>query len=181
MRIYTKKGDKGNTSMYEADPAKRGRISKASLRVHAIGAVDELNSYLGIANAYSTIDTTIQFIKLVQKDLFTIGSILAKAPLVLSPKRVTALEEKIDEIDTNLPPLRNFLMPEGSPAAVHFMYARAIARRAERRVIALHKQSELPDTVLQYMNRMSDLLFVLFRDENRNSGEQEEIWIGKKN
>jgi cob(I)alamin adenosyltransferase len=181
MGIYTKTGDKGKTSMFEPDPTKRGRVSKASLRVHAIGAVDELNSYLGVANAHCTTDSTVQFIKSVQRDLFTIGSILAKAPLVLPTERVTVLEDKIDEIDTNLPPLKNFLMPEGSLAAVHFMYARAIARRAERRVVALHKVSELPETVLQFMNRMSDLLFILFRDENRRSGEQEEIWIGKKN
>lgn len=167
--------------MFEPDPTKRGRVSKASLRVHAIGAVDELNSYLGIANVFCKTDETVQFVKAVQRDLFTIGSILAKAPLSISIERVRALEQKIDEIDEDLPPLRNFLMPEGSISAVHFMYARAIARRAERRVVALHKVSELPETVLQFMNRMSDLLFVLFRDENRRSGEQEEIWIGKKN
>ncbi len=180
MGIYTKKGDKGKTSLFEPKPTKRGRVSKASLRVHAIGAVDELNSYLGVANYYCETEETKTFIQGVQKDLFTVGSILAKAPLVLSSERVAAIEKKIDEIDSVLPPLRNFLMPEGSEAAVHFMYARAIARRAERRVVALSKREEIAPVILEFMNRMSDLLFILFRDENRRSGEREEIWIGRK-
>ncbi len=180
MGIYTKKGDKGKTSLFEPKPTKRGRVSKASLRVHAIGAVDELNSYLGVANFYCKTNATHTFVKSLQKDLFTIGSILSKAPLQLSRERVTAMEKKIDEIDSQLPPLRNFLMPEGSEAAVHYMYARAIARRAERRVVALSKREEVNPVVLEYMNRMSDLLFILFRDENRRSGQLEEIWIGRK-
>lgn len=180
MAIYTKKGDRGTTSVFEPNPAKRGRISKSALRVHAIGAVDELNSYIGIANSYCTTQETAVFLSSVQRDLFTIGSILAKAPLQLDKTRLEALERKIDEIDAVLPPLRNFLMPEGTISAVHLMYARAIARRAERRIVALHKVEALPEMVLSYMNRMSDLLFILFRDENRRGGISEEIWVGKK-
>jgi len=180
MSIYTKKGDSGTTSVFEPNPAKRGRVSKSALRVHAIGAVDELNSYIGIANVSCTTIETTSFLKSVQRDLFTIGSILAKAPLQLDKTRVEALEKKIDEIDALLPPLRNFLMPEGTVAATHFMYARTIARRAERRVVALHKIEALPEMVLSYVNRMSDLLFILFRDENRRGGVSEEIWVGKK-
>lgn len=166
--------------MFEPNPEKRGNISKASLRVQAIGAVDELNSYLGVANFYCKTSQTVEFIKVIQRDLFTIGSILSKAPLQFPKERVIALEKKIDEIDEALPPLKNFLIPEGCESAVHFMYARTVARRAERRVVALNRQSEIPEVILEYLNRMSDFLFILFRDENMRSGESEHIWIGKR-
>ncbi len=180
MAIYTRKGDRGKTSMFEPDPEKRGNVSKASLRVQAIGAVDELNSYLGVANFYCKNKQTGEFIKIIQRDLFTIGSILSKAPLEFSREKVTALEKKIDELDEALPPLKNFLIPEGCESAVHFMYARTIARRAERRIVALNRQTEIPEVILEFMNRMSDFLFILFRDENMRSGESEHIWIGKR-
>lgn len=178
--IYTRKGDKGMTSMFEPDATKRNRVSKASKRVAAIGAIDETNSYLGVANIYTKSPETKKRIKHIQKNLFTIGALISQAPLTLEPSATAELEEAIDAIEENLPPIRNFLMPEGSVAAVHFMYARSIARRAERQLVALSRVEEIPLDVLSYINRLSDYLFCIFRDENARSGEREELWIGKK-
>lgn len=180
MSIYTRKGDQGTTSMFETNPKKKNRVSKASVRVHAIGAIDEVNSYLGVSNFYTSDKKTKSFVKETQKNLFTIGSILSKAPLVLDSKVIQKLEEEIDNIEETLPPLRNFLMPEGSESAVHFMYARALARRAERRVVRLSKTEQVPEDVLKYLNRLSDYLFCVFRHENYKAHEIEEIWVGRK-
>ncbi len=180
MAVYTRKGDTGTTSMYEADPKKRCRVSKSDLRVQAIGAVDEVNSYLGICNFYVQSSNTKKFVTDIQRNLFTIGSILSKAPLEIKKAETKKLEGEIDRIEESLPPLRNFLLPEGSISAVHFMYARALARRAERRVVALHNKEAVDSGVLEYINRLSDYLFCIFREENALSGEKEELWIGRK-
>lgn len=178
--IYTKKGDKGKTSMFSLDAKKQERVSKASLRVHAIGAIDEINSYLGIANSFCRNKTQRAFVSDVQRNLFTIGSILSKAPLSLPSDALHKLEREIDRLEEKLPPLSNFLMPDGSKAAVHFMYARALARRAERRVVALSKSEEVSQEVLAYLNRLSDYLFMVFREENERSGKKETLWIARK-
>lgn len=178
--IYTKKGDRGKTSMFSLDAKKQERVSKASLRVHAIGAIDEVNSYLGVANSFCKHKKLREFVSDIQKNLFTIGSILSKAPLSLPSDALSKLEKEIDRLEENLPPLRNFLMPEGSKSAVHFMYARALARRAERRVVALSKREEVDSYVLSYLNRLSDYLFMVFRSENERVGKAERLWIGRK-
>lgn len=180
MSIYTRTGDKGKTSMFSSNQKKMIRISKASIRVHAIGSIDEVNSYLGISNFYTKNKHTKKQVKVIQTNLFTIGSILSKAPLKFSSKEVGNLEKEIDRIEEDLPPLRNFLMPEGSESAVHFMYARALTRRAERRVVKLSKTEKVPDEVLIYLNRLSDYLFCIFREENMRANQSEEIWVGRK-
>lgn len=180
MSVYTRKGDKGTTSMFEPNPKKRNKISKASLRVEAIGSVDELNSYLGVANIYTKSKKTKDYVSQIQKELFTIGAILAKATLQLNKEGTLTLEKHIDEIEEKLPPLRNFLMPEGSVSAVHFMYARSLCRRAERAIVSLSKKEKVTTDILQYINRLSDYLFVVFRDENNSAEQKEEIWVGKK-
>ena len=180
MTVYTRKGDKGETSLFEADPKKRCRVSKSSSRIQAIGAIDELNSYLGVANLHVKSAKSKKSIKLIQRNLFTIGSILSKAPIAFKKNETRSLEKKIDALEEKLPPLKNFLMPEGSAGAVHLMYARALARRAERRVVVLSHRGPVPENVLSYINRLSDYLFCLFREENALSGESEEIWVGAK-
>lgn len=178
--IYTKKGDKGETSLFEPNPKERCRVSKASLRVQAIGAVDEVNSYLGVANFYCSDTDTKEYVKTIQRTLFTIGAILSKAPLTLASSVTSDMEARIDQIEGELPALRNFLMPEGGESAVHFMYARALARRAERRVVVLSKKEEVPAEVLEFLNRLSDYLFCVFRLLNSQDKQPEELWIGKK-
>lgn len=180
MAIYTRTGDLGTTSLFEPNPKKRCRVSKANLRIQAIGAVDEVNSYLGIANFYCKSKKTTEFVKNIQKNLFTIGAILSKAPLAISSSDIEALETYIDSIEESLPPLRNFLMPEGSKSAVHFMYARALARRAERRVVTLHRKHGVDPQVLAYLNRLSDVLFCIFRAENARAEKREHLWMGRK-
>lgn len=180
MSIYTKTGDKGKTSLFEPNPQKRKRVSKSSVRIEAIGAVDEANSYLGVAFAYIKNKKTKVFVKEIQKELFQIGAILSKAPLQIHKEAVQSLEAQIDKMEMNLPPLRNFLMPEGSKSAVHVMYARSLVRRAERAIVLLSKKQKVPFEVLQYVNRLSDYLFMVFRDENKNAKQNEEVWVGKK-
>lgn len=180
MSIYTKTGDSGKTSLFEPNPQKRKRVSKSSLRIEAIGAIDEANSYLGIANFYSKNKQTKNFVKQIQRELFQIGAILSKAPLQINEKAVSLLEQHIDKFENNLPPLRNFLLPQGAKGAVHFMYARSLVRRAERAIVSLSKKEKVPTEVLIYINRLSDYLFMVFRDENKRSKQSEEIWVGKK-
>ncbi len=178
--IYTKTGDKGKTSLFEPDPNKRVRVSKSSLRIEAIGAIDEANSYLGIANFHTSSTQTKTFVKAIQKNLFTVGAILSKAQLKINKEDVIEIERRIDRMEEKLPPLRNFVMPEGSESAVHFMYARSLIRAAERRVVAVSKKETISAEVLQYLNRLSDYLFVVFRDENKRAKVSEELWVGKK-
>jgi len=180
VSIYTKTGDSGKTSLFEPNPQKRKRVSKSSLRIEAIGAIDEANSYLGISNFYTKNKQTKNFVKQIQKELFQIGAMLSKAPLQVAEGSVQSLEEHIDEIEESLPPLKNFLLPLGSKAATHFMYARSLVRRAERAIVALSKKEEVPTEILKYINRLSDYLFMVFRDENKRAKQNEEIWVGKK-
>lgn len=174
--IYTKKGDNGKTSLFEPDPSKRNRVSKSSPTIRAIGAVDELNSYLGVANAYCKNKNIVSSIEKIQEDLFQIGAIFSNAPLKLEKKRVIFLEAVIDEIEENLPPLKNFILPKGNLSAVHFMYARSICRRAERQIVSLSKKTKISPNILPYINRLSDLLFVIFRLENSQSNSPEKLW-----
>jgi cob(I)alamin adenosyltransferase len=180
MAIYTKTGDKGKTSLFEPTVGKQNRVLKSSLRIEAVGSIDEANSYLGVANVYCKNKQTILFIKQIQRELFQIGASLSMAPCEISDDSVFRLEQKIDSFEEKLQPLRNFIMPEGSESAVHFMYARSLVRKAERRIVALSKKEEISDVVLKYVNRLSDYLFMVFRDENRRAKMQEEIWVGKK-
>lgn len=180
MPIYTRKGDKGETGLLSKDPEKKIRVDKDSLRIETIGALDELNSYLGIVTSTSSDKELIKFVTQIQVNLFTINAILAGADLKFNASKITALEKRIDIITEQLKPLTNFLLPGGSVTATHLMYARALSRKAERRVVSLSKAEKVHPNILKYVNRLSDMLFTLFREANHLSGEQEVIWRTQK-
>lgn len=182
-KIYTRTGDEGDTALFGG-----GRVPKDHARVQAYGAVDELNSVVGRAVNELSDDTTAERLGRVQQDLFTLGAILATPPAregrrapklpELPPGRVSELEGWIDEAGAELEPLRNFILPGGSPGAAELHVARTVCRRAERAVVALARKDEVDDAVLPYLNRLSDLLFVLARLENRRGGHGDVIWRG---
>lgn len=160
MSVYTKTGDKGRTGTFGGK-----RISKSSKLIQAIGAIDELNSYLGIVGKLTDI----------QRNLFTINSILSGAKLTFSKDATKKLEREIDKMEDKMPVLANFIIYSGTSKATRIYYARALARRAERALVKLIvKKEEL--TILQYLNRLSDYLFTLARYTNFKKKTKEEIW-----
>jgi cob(I)alamin adenosyltransferase len=179
-RIYTRRGDDGNT-----DLADRSRVAKVEPRVEAIGAVDELNAALGLAlTAPGLDDDHAAWLRQIQNDLFDIGAELAQPPPVragdiettkagvpasqVTQSYVTWLEERCDAANADLPALRSFVLPGGTSAAAHLHLARTVCRRAERRVLAV---PGVDPVNAQYLNRLSDLLFILSRANNRNADE----------
>lgn len=179
MPIYTKKGDKGETSLISKNKNVKRRVRKDSLRVTTIGAIDELNSYLGVTLSYCDNPEIANFVREIQRNLFTINSILAGAKLSFTPSKTKKLERKIDEIDKIIPPIQNFIIVSGVSSAVHFQYSRALARRAERRLVALNNAEKAHPEAMKYLNRLSDTLFTLARYINFQSGIVEESWKGK--
>ncbi len=173
MKIYTRTGDLGQTSLWGRSTEKR--VAKNSARVRAYGAVDEANSVIGVARAYlhdaTEIDATLEQ---VQHRLFAIGADLSN----VSPDRenrttdsdVTYLETQIDAWDTELPPLRQFILPAGSLAVAHLHQARTVVRRAERESVALLETDPMLLPIVKYLNRLSDLLFVAARYVNHLDG-----------
>ncbi|HEY5658686.1 MAG TPA: cob(I)yrinic acid a,c-diamide adenosyltransferase [Myxococcota bacterium] len=183
MSIYTRRGDAGETDLFGGP-----RVSKDCVRVDAYGAVDELNAALGVARAASEQGDLRDAIGEIQGLLFEIGGTLA-APdpqrraqggvPELEAKHVDALEGHIDRLEQELEPLRRFVLPGGTPAAAAFHVARTACRRAERRCVALHHQEPLDAVVLRFLNRLSDLLFVMARVENRRAGVGDVEWNGR--
>jgi cob(I)alamin adenosyltransferase len=178
MKIYTKTGDDGTTSLFSG-----GRVSKNSIRVEAYGTVDELNSYLGVARAHQPTETTSKYLEEVQNHLFRLGSDLAtpmdaKAEWLLrvGEDEVQWLETTIDELSESLAELKNFILPGGTPVAAHLHVARTICRRAERLVVTLAADEVINGQSLIYLNRLSDWLFTLSRYENLQAGESETKW-----
>jgi cob(I)alamin adenosyltransferase len=179
MKIYTKTGDSGETSLFD-----NTRVSKADPRVDAYGEVDELNACLGAARA-AGVDTDVAgLIESLQKDLFALGARLADPSARIAPRvdkvtidaaTVQRLEQAIDRLEETLPPLRRFILPGGSPAGALLHLARTVCRRAERRVIALGADVVDPMLVV-YLNRLSDLLFVVARAVNHRAGIPETEW-----
>ena len=165
MKIYTKTGDQGTTSLFGGK-----RVSKADLRIDAYGTVDELNSWVGLVGDQSVNEKRKKFLISIQDRLFTMGSVLATEPgntkvkiPLLSEEDVTTLEREIDFMDSQLPPMRSFILPGGHQSVSFCHIARTVCRRAERLVIHLHTQEPLDMLVIQYLNRLSDYLFVLAR------------------
>lgn len=176
MAIYTKKGDKGKTGLINSN----GQVSKSSAQIKTIGAIDELNSFLGVVVA-GTEDLNIsKILKDIQKDLLTIGSILAGSKLRFYKTRARRLETAIDKIEGELPVLKNFIVPGGSKLASNLHYARSLTRHAERKVVELSKTEPVNPQILIYINRLSDLLFMLARKVNYNLGETEVVWTEKE-
>lgn len=179
MKIYTKTGDKGQTGLIGGS-----RVSKADLRIDAYGTVDELNSWIGLVRDQAVNTNRKDFLKEIQDRLFTIGSELATDPdktvkramPAIIPGDVTSLEDAMDAMDAELPELRAFVLPGGHQAVSYCHLARTVCRRAERLIIALNQQSPVDDLVLQYINRLSDYLFVLSRKMAQELGSEEVAW-----
>ena len=176
MKIYTKTGDDGTTSLFSG-----GRVPKTHLRVEAYGTVDELNSVIGVARAYKP--RSDAWLERVQNQLFHMGADLAtpldaKAEWVVrvDGEMVTWLETTIDTMTEQLPELKYFVLPGGTLAAAQLHVARTVCRRAERLVVALREHEPIGDFVLIYLNRLSDFLFTLARWENMQAGIAEEHW-----
>lgn len=175
MPIYTKKGDKGNTNFID----KSKRVDKDSVKVEALGSLDELNSFLGIARSFCDNPERNLFIKDIQDNLFRICSIIAGSDLKFNKSKTTRLEKEIDKIEAKTGPIDSFRFSQGTRFATHLMYARALARKAERRVVALSKVEDVKPQILQYVNRLSDMIFMLFREANFDNNIPEEGWKGK--
>jgi len=178
VKIYTRTGDDGTTGLFSGE-----RVSKTHPRVEAYGAVDELNSALGLARALGAQARVATVIIGVQKTLFTLGSDLAtratgKAAIPrIGADEITHLEGEIDRMTAELPPLRTFILPGGTPAGAQLQLVRAIARRAERAALRLAAEEAVNAEALVYMNRLSDFFFTLARFENFLAGRAEEAWI----
>lgn len=172
-RIYTKTGDRGETSLFGGK-----RISKDSLRVETYGTIDELNSALGVAASQIGNVFTRDIIFKLQNDLFNLGSelALAKEKKLSWAKKTQELEKIIDDLDSKLPELRNFILPGGDKGASLLQLARSICRRAERRLVSLSKKEDVNHDFTIYLNRLSDLLFVLSRYTNKTKNTPEILW-----
>jgi cob(I)alamin adenosyltransferase len=180
-KIYTKTGDDGRTALFGG-----GRVSKDDLRVEAYGDVDELNAFIGASRAAEMMPRIDEVLAPVQRDLFSIGALLAtphpeehKKQLEkakISDKRIAQLEQAIDDCEAELEPLKAFIMPGGTPKAASLHVARTVCRRAERAVVRLAKVEDVPTIVVVYLNRLSDLLFMLARVANRRAGAGEVTW-----
>ncbi|HEY3091512.1 MAG TPA: cob(I)yrinic acid a,c-diamide adenosyltransferase [Vicinamibacterales bacterium] len=179
MKIYTKTGDTGETSLFD-----NTRVSKADARVDAYGEVDEVNACLGAARAAGVDADMSSLIESLQKDLFALGARLADPSSRIAPRvekavigeaAVQRLEQAIDRLEETLPPLRRFVLPGGSNAGALLHLARTVCRRAERRVIALGANAVDP-VLIVYLNRLSDLLFVMARVVNHRLGMPETEW-----
>lgn len=172
-RVYTKSGDKGETSLVDGS-----RVSKADPRVVAYGEVDELNSLLGLARAFQTDPELNETLAKIQNELFIVGADLASPINIQTPRvdaeRVEDLERLIDELLEELEPLREFILPGGTQFGAIIHLARAVSRRAERAIVELAAVSEINNQALIYLNRLSDLLFVMARVANHRSGSKEE-------
>jgi len=181
MRIYTKTGDKGDTGLFGG-----GRVAKDDPRVDAYGEVDELNAVLGMARSVEMMPRIDEVLLPVQRDLFAIGALLATPDhekmqqqlekARIDDGRIAQLERAIDEGEAELEPLRAFILPGGTPKSAVLHVARTVCRRAERRVVHLAHELPLPPLVVVYLNRLSDLLFVLARVANRRAGAGEVTW-----
>jgi len=178
VKIYTKKGDKGKTSLFGGE-----RVPKDSVRIEAYGTLDELNSTIGLCRSMNPVREVDRILEGVQNDLFTLGADLA-SPIGLEKKGikriqnsdVSRLEKQIDKIEEILEPLQHFILPGGSRTAAMLHFARTVCRRAERTVVRLEKEVDIGKHPVIYLNRLSDLLFMLARWVNSLSGTSERQW-----
>ena len=172
-RIYTRTGDKGETGLGDGS-----RVGKDSLRVEAYGTVDELNSVIGLTLAGEVPEELRSILTRVQHELFDLGGELCIPGTTLIPDRyVDALERDLDGLNGDLPPLKDFILPGGSEAAARCHLARTVARRAERRVVSLAREETVNAVSIRYLNRLSDLLFVMARVAARSGGGSEVLWV----
>jgi cob(I)alamin adenosyltransferase len=181
-RIYTRTGDKGETGLVGG-----ARVSKDSLRVDAYGSVDELNSVLGVVRAFLNDKELDELLAGLQRDLFVVGADLASTPEAqqrslprISKEGIVEMERAIDRFETELAPLKAFILPGGGVAGSLLHNARTVSRRAERRIVTLSKREPINEQMVPYMNRLSDLLFVLARVANRRENKAETEWHPKQ-
>lgn len=171
-KIVTRTGDKGTTGLADGS-----RVAKDAARIEAIGAVDELNSALGVLLAEELPPSARESLTRIQHELFDLGGELSlPGRAILDEAHVARLESEIEKLNSGLPSLDNFVLPGGSRAAALAHLARAICRRAERRAVALSRGEALSPIALRYLNRLSDALFVLARALNRHAGIPDVLW-----
>ena len=182
MKIYTKTGDIGETSLFGGR-----RVLKSELRIDAYGTVDELNSWIGLLRDVQTENSTKDLLKEVQDRLFTLGSTLAADPdnsklktPDLHETDIELLEKAIDQMDEELEPLRNFVLPGGHVFVSYCHLARTVCRRAERLCVALHQSADVHPLTIKYLNRLSDYLFTLSRKMAKDLGAEEVNWLPRK-
>jgi len=181
MKIYTKTGDEGMTSLYGGK-----RIFKDDIRIEAYGTVDELNSHIGSLISTLPNEDQLELLLEIQKRLFTIGSILASDPAKELPtpdliqSDIDSLEKAMDNMDAVLAPLKSFILPGGSDSNSRAHICRTVSRRAERRVISLSTVAALDPIVVKYLNRLSDYFFVLSRKVAHDLGHDEVPWVSRK-
>jgi cob(I)alamin adenosyltransferase len=184
LKIYTRRGDAGETDLFGGE-----RVPKDALRVEASGAVDEANAVIGLALAHTDQADLRRIGEEVQARLFDLGGYLATPDARRRAKGevpepgdddVAALEAHIDALETELDPLKTFILPGGTPAAAAFHSARTVCRRAERRCVALHREEPLSAVSLRYVNRLSDLLFVMARVANRRDEVADVPWRSRR-
>jgi len=179
VKIYTRTGDKGDTGLFGGV-----RVPKDDARVEAYGTIDETNAAIGVALSHCQVPLVRRVLGDVQSDLFTLGAELSSAIghegrlgiQLLTDADVLRLEQAIDEAEESLPPLKNFILPGGPPDVTALHLARTVARRAERRVLTLSQREDVRATLLVYLNRLADLLFVLARLAGQENGGPEVPW-----
>jgi len=180
MKIYTRTGDEGTTGLYGG-----GRVLKNDLRIAAYGTVDELNACLGVCRSPDLPEEVVALLGCLQHEMFALGAELASpgdaAPgsILLDDADVAHAEAAIDRFEAELPPLKTFVLPGGSSASAMLHVARAVCRRAERDVVALAQKETVRPAAIIYLNRVSDLLFVLARYANRFAGVGDVLWEKK--
>ena len=181
MKIYTRTGDEGETGLFGG-----GRVPKDHPRVAAYGDIDELNSVIGLTRATEPVELFQELLQTIQQDLFAIGGHLATPDpervqkalekAALSQERVAQFERAMDDAERELAPLRAFVLPAGTPKAAALHVGRTVCRRAERSVVSLARETEVPALFLVYLNRLSDLLFTLARLANHRAGVKDVTW-----
>jgi len=181
MKIYTKTGDQGMTSLYGGE-----RVSKSHLRIETYGTVDEVNAWLGVIATSINDQTTQPDLEAIQNHMFVVGAMLAvDSELTTLPlqkignQEIKWLETKIDKIVATLPPMTHFILPGGNQIAANLHVARCVCRRAERLAVTLSKNAYVDENVVIYLNRLSDYLFCLARKSCQDTGSQEVKWIPK--
>jgi cob(I)alamin adenosyltransferase len=171
-KIYTRTGDDGTTGLGDGS-----RINKDSLRVEAMGDVDELNAVIGVLLTEPLSELMQKTLVRVQHDLFDLGGeICIPGHAMVKPERVDALEDVLDELNDRLTPLKEFILPGGTRAAAYCHLARTVCRRAERQLIRLSREEVVTEASLKYLNRLSDLLFVMCRAINKEAGRPDVLW-----
>jgi len=178
MAIYTRKGDKGLTSLY-SEKGGDWSVAKNSERVELLGGVDEVVSFLGIIKASTKSPKLKKVLSRVQEELLLINSIVAGANLSFTKEKLTELERLIDQKEAKLPVLKNFIIPGESLVSAQLHYARSLVRKVERKAYFL-RDDERFSLILAYINRLSDFLFMLAREYNWKLRIKDEIWIGRK-